>query len=283
MTRIAENANERDTLGGEIVDSGSVEMGTVGWESGAYLDLGTTSNDGNTLVAVQLYRGRDPSVALKPGVAQGHQIWCQISSMFGIYWLPPAGTRVLVAIPAGMRETQGAPLIVGAYQQSSGANAGAGATQFKVGRVMWDVGNASHALIKGKSVTMQSYATPTAQFMSVGVPMGGGAAGVYALDETGSGFSSQAGECAMFATSGGTVQSTCHLTASSAELINKGSQACGVQATNGDCIAFGANFKATCGMVYLGNPAGMTPATNGVAISVAGPANVISATVFASV
>jgi hypothetical protein len=282
MKGLSDHPNDRDATNPGNSDFGSVEMGTVGWDDGnTYLDLGTASNDGNTLVAVQLYRGRDQTQALKPGVAQGHKIWCQISSMFGIYWLPSQGTRVLVAVPAGMGSTQGAPLIVGAYQTSGGAGGTPGGSQFKVGRVMWDVGSSSHALIKGKSATMQSYSNP-AQWMGVGTPMAGGAAGVYALDETGSGFSSQAGECAMFSCSGGDVKSTCHLTASSAELINKGSQTCGVQATSGDCKAFGANFKATCGMVYLG-PAAVSPAANGVAITVAGPTNVISTTVFASV
>lgn len=113
--RVAENPNERDTLGPEALDGGSLEMGTVGWDDGNYLDAGTTGNDGNTLVAVQLYRGRDQATALQAGVAQGHKIWCQVSSLCG-FTIPLQGTRVLVAIPAGMRETQGAPLIVGAYQ-----------------------------------------------------------------------------------------------------------------------------------------------------------------------
>jgi hypothetical protein len=114
VTRIPENPNERDTLGGEITDNGANEMGTVGWDDGTYLDLGTTSNDGNTLVAVQLYRGRDQTQPLKLGVAQGHKIWCQVSSQVG-FTLPLRGTRVLVGIPAGMGATQGAPLIIGVY------------------------------------------------------------------------------------------------------------------------------------------------------------------------
>jgi hypothetical protein len=275
MTVIAENTNHADILGGqEFGDCGAIEMGTVGWDDGSdYFDQGGTGNDGNTLVKVQLFRGRDPSQPLKAGVAQGHKIVCQISSMFGIYWIPPQGTRVLVAIPAGMRETVGAALIVGAYQMQTGA-------QFKPKRVLWDPGPGVHTLIKGDSATLQSHASP-AQFMSVGTPLNGGNAGVYALDETGSGFSSQAGEVAIFACSGGDVKSTCHLTSSTAEIVNKGSQTCGFQATGGNANCFGANLNATCGKVYLGNPAGMTVLTNGVAIGPQPGAN--STAVFAAV
>lgn len=273
----AENTNHADLLPPEVEDHGSLEMGTVGWDDGSdYFDQGSTSNDGNTLVKVQLFRGKDPAAANRPGVGQGYKLLCQISSMFGIYWIPPQGTRVLVAIPAGMGQTQGAALIIAAYQTQTGS-------QFKPQRVLWDPGAGVHVLIKGDSASLQSHANP-AQFVSVGTPLNGGAAGVYALDETGSGFSSQSGEAAIFVTDiNGTVQSTCHLTASTAELLNKGTQTCGVQAKNGDCSAMGANFKTYVGMCYLGNATAITTLlANGVAISAAGPVNTISATVLAS-
>ena len=46
------------------------EPGTVGWdEDDAHADLGTATNDGNTLVKVTLFRGRDPSTTPKPGAS----------------------------------------------------------------------------------------------------------------------------------------------------------------------------------------------------------------------
>lgn len=241
MTVTAENTNHADILGGqELGDGGAIEMGTVGWDDGSdYVDQGSTGNDGNTLVKVQLFRGRDPSQPLKPGVAQGHKIVAQISSMFGIYWIPPAGTRVQVSIPAGMRETVGAALIIGAYQTQTGA-------QFAKDRVMWDVGANTHIVERAKSVVLQSYASPNPQYVAVGTPRGGGTAGVYAMDETGAGFLTQAGNVGLM-----TASAFVQLKNGEVDIATGGGTA-GATWTGGNVTLFGANGYFYTAGVYLG-------------------------------
>ena len=241
MTVTAENTNHADILGGqEFGDCGAIEMGTVGWDDGSdYVDQGSATNDGNTLVKVQLFRGRDPSQPLKPGVAQGHKIVAQISSMFGIYWIPPAGTRVQVSIPAGMRETVGAALIIGAYAQSP-------TQQFAKDRVMWDVGSSTHIVERAKSVVLQSYASPNPQYLAIGTPRGGGAAGAYLMDETGAGMVVQSGNLGVL-----TANAFIQLKNGEVDIATGGGTA-GATWTGGNVTLFGANGYFYTAGVYLG-------------------------------
>lgn len=79
-------------------DNGAIELGTVGWQDGAsHVDDGTGSNDGNTLVKVQLFRDRDPRLEQTPDRGQGSQILARCSATH----VPTDGAQVLVARPAG--------------------------------------------------------------------------------------------------------------------------------------------------------------------------------------
>lgn len=259
----AENHQHVDLLSPDSADRGGVEMGTVGWDDGTDdLDQGSTGNDGNTLIKVQLFRGKDPATPPKPGVAQGIKLLCQISSMFGIYWIPPAGTRVLVAIPAGMSQTQGAALIIAAYQTSPTA-------QFVPGRVMWDVGSSTHVLIKAESVTAQSYASP-AQYIGVGQPMAGGAPGIYLVDETGSGITVQSGVIGTFASSGGDAKVLIQVTASGLDVMNKPGNSQFKMDSSGNFVFLGNQFQVPCGGGFFG--------VNAIAANFAGIFTVLSPT-----
>lgn len=81
-------------------DHGAVELGTVGHSDKAgHYEVGTGENDGNTLVFVTLFRGRDPDVEQTPEFAQGIQVVARIHSD-GL--IPKKGSQVLVARPAGI-------------------------------------------------------------------------------------------------------------------------------------------------------------------------------------
>ncbi len=98
--------------------SAQVLLGTVGWASReAHYDLGNATNGGHTLVFVTLYGPRTPGVAPLKGVAQGHEIICQIAD--GVFRIPPKGARAYVIIPAGMDQVAGAGVIVATVNPGS--------------------------------------------------------------------------------------------------------------------------------------------------------------------
>lgn len=234
---------EESTLHGQQDDAVQIELGTIGWDDDDIVDMGTADNDGHTFVKVTLYRGRDRSKPIETGVAQGRQILVNISA--GMFWLPPKGTRVIVAFPYGMSTNPGVGTIIGAVQTSP-------TIQFARDRAVMDFGPDTHVVIKGKSVTISDYGSP-ACFVGVGTPRGGGARGVYALDETGSGFTTQSAEVGAFATSGGAAKTILQLTATKASMLsNVGGQVSGFQLDSGKAIALGAGFYAYTAAVYLG-------------------------------
>lgn len=242
-------ASERDVLGpgdGDA-DHGSIEMGTVGWDDGDdFIDQGGEANDGNTLVKVTLFRGRDQAEPLKKGVAQGHKVVCQISCLHG-FIIPQKGQRVIVAIPAGMGGTPGAATIIGLLALSP-------TQQFGAKRVMQDYGPDTHVLIRAKSVTLQSYADPHPQYIAVGTPASGGAPGIYLCDETGSGATVQSGVLGLFATDGAsspTATAFVQLKDGEVSIVTGGGTA-GAKWEGGDVQAFGTNFYAYTAGTYLG-------------------------------
>jgi len=87
------------------------ELGIVGWEddSGDSVELGDSTNDGNALVKVQLFRGRVPDRELDQTRSQGRQILCQIAGHVSI---PATGARVMVATPDGLEDIPGAGVII---------------------------------------------------------------------------------------------------------------------------------------------------------------------------
>ena len=80
-----------------------LEFGQLGWnDEDTWFDVGDKTNDGSTLVRVQLYRGRDKSQPLKSGVAQGHKILAHMPS--GSFRIPAKGTMCVVGWPDGRYE-----------------------------------------------------------------------------------------------------------------------------------------------------------------------------------
>lgn len=169
------------------------DVGSIGWEDDAdvHYDLGDASNDGFTLIKVQLFRGRDVTKPLAKR-AQGIKLVCHMNSMMG-QRVPPKDTRCYIAIPAGMEETPGAGIIVGTVEKSTDG-------RLDSDRVVVDYGD-QHVVIKGKSVSIQG---TDGSFVGVGSPRSGGAAGVTIQANDGTGAVYQTGVAATFV-SGGSV------------------------------------------------------------------------------
>lgn len=77
----------------------SLAWGTVGWDDeDVFYEHNDTPGDGNTLVRVTLFRGRDLTKPLdQTGRAQGQRILAKLAS--GVTHLPDRNTRVLVGMP----------------------------------------------------------------------------------------------------------------------------------------------------------------------------------------
>lgn len=93
-------------------------------DNGEPIDLGDSTNDGNNLVRVTVFRGRDASVPLDQSQAQGHQLLCQLAD--GVR-LPDRGTRVMVAIPEHYGNIPGGSVIIAAVSNNWKAQANSGA------------------------------------------------------------------------------------------------------------------------------------------------------------
>lgn len=129
-----------DPIGGglwpEPEDRGGIERGTVGWADGSHYDIGTDANDGHLVLHVTLYRGRNHARELKPGVAQGHEILCQVGLVPAR--IPPLGTAVMVAVPAGLGSVPGASVVFAAVEKNPPT-----ATEFGEDRAVMDLGDAT--------------------------------------------------------------------------------------------------------------------------------------------
>jgi hypothetical protein len=91
-----------------------MQWGTVGWDGdgGTFHELGQAGDDGNILVRVTLFRGRDQTKPIDQTRAQGQQILSKVSST--LVQIPPPGTRVLVALPEPGGMAAGGSMIVAA-------------------------------------------------------------------------------------------------------------------------------------------------------------------------
>ena len=86
--------------------------GTVGWpdDGGTYYEISqSNADDGNILVRVTLFRGRDESATLDSTNAQGTPVLCTLASSF--IQVPPRGTRVIVASPHPFSRNGGSVII----------------------------------------------------------------------------------------------------------------------------------------------------------------------------
>ena len=249
------------------------EEGTVGWEDSDatnFYELGTAANDGYMLVRVQLFKGKSPHTAIKPGVGQGHRLLCRVGSVAGLQEIPPLGSVVVVLIPGGDIEAPGKPVIAMTVRKNP-------TTQIDPKRIVWDVGQ-RHLLLRGLSVAMQDNPTSgTSIGCSVGIPFTGGVRGFYVTNEQGSGFSAVGKTAGAWAADSGTAKSLLNLTSTEADLLCNDGGVAGFQVTAGDTWATGANFYAYTVQAWIGATAVVAKPC---AVTAAGPANVVSATVF---
>lgn len=140
----------------------AVEAGIIGWDGeDEVADVGDDSNGGVTLIRVQLFRGKDATSDVKPGVAQGHRILARMNG-WPLWAIPPKGLQCYVMFPSGFEEAPGAGVIAAL----PGANP---FVQFSKTRTKLDVGEGQDLVLKGRSVTLSSYEN---HFLSVGPEVG---------------------------------------------------------------------------------------------------------------
>ena len=258
---IAENTNEQDIFGPR--DEPLVfEPGTVGWDdTDEHFDVGTADNDGNTLVRVTLFRGRDPNVRPRRGVADGHRILAQLGG--GLFRIPPKGTRVMVGFPTAFATSPGAAFIVCTSERSPDS-------QFGAGKAKLDVGPDQEIILKGKAVTLTDYDD---RFLHVGPD------GVMMQDENGNGVVIKSGAIMIYVADGGDAKTVVQLTKGEMSLLQKDTGF--VKLKDGVATLF-AN-KSACivaGNVLLGAQA--SPATPALTGLVGGPTAKPSTCVFVS-
>lgn len=160
-------------LRGATKDQGGIYDGTVGWNDGsAHFDLDADS--GVTLVRVTLFKGRNPDQDQDPitdKLAHGHEILCRIGAP--LYFVPPKGSQVMVAMAADRGLTPGAGVIFSMPIASPG-------TQFNDKKAKMDFGPDVELVIKAGSVTLSDYED---RFYTLGPKFG-----IKCGDRTGSGF-----------------------------------------------------------------------------------------------
>lgn len=243
-------------------------MGTIGWEDfDEWYVQGTAADAGTTLIRVQLIQGRDTSKPLKAEIGQGHKILCQIAS--GVFYIPNKGTRCYVAIPDGMQDIPGVPVIIATVEKNP-------FQQFNQDRVMINFGDEKHIVIRGKSVTI---AAPTNEFMMIGSSRAGGSPSILMQDSTGSGLVIQSGAIGMMSSDGaGNSKAVFQMTNAGIEMFEATGASLSVKSGNFIGIAITAKIQAAA--VVLGKvPTLLTPVLYGAS----GPLGVASTSVFVSV
>ncbi len=226
--------------------------GQVGWlGEDKYYDIGDESNDGHTLVRVQLYSGRDTTEPLIPHRAQGMKIVCQLSGQ--LYRIPPVGTRVIVAAPYGL-DGAGNGVIIATQELSPNAT---NSVALKASRVSMDFPG-QDLVISAKSVTIRDYEN---DFVSVGK-------GVTVQSSNGSGMLVKNTAIAMFlsdgSVGGGAATSTIMMDTTGIKLVNGTSSF--VTLSDGGFHAFGISATLQGAATYVGaTPTAVTAAANGTA------------------
>lgn len=229
------NANHVDFGLGPAPPQMGLQWATVGWDDKVeVVDIGSSTNDGVTLVFVTTYAGRTPGDPPKPGVAQGHKYIAQI---LGPFWrIPKKGERVIVGFPSGMETTTGAAVILGTVGASPG-------NQFAANRAKLDFGADVDLVIKARSITCSDYGN---RFMVIGPDTG-----ALVQDESGSGFSCKAGTFAAWSASGGAMKSCLQLSPTDANLVVNGGSMLQLNASK--ATLFGIATYVRGGAVYLGS------------------------------
>lgn len=98
--------------------SAQIEIGSIGWEGDAdYVFPGDAANDGHTLIRIQLFSGKDPTIPVNPKRAQGTKLVAHLNSLAG-FKIPNKDARCYVAVPPGMTQVPGAAIIMGIVEPS---------------------------------------------------------------------------------------------------------------------------------------------------------------------
>jgi hypothetical protein len=228
-------------MGSNTDSSGAsqIEVGSIGWEDeDDYFFLGDDSNDGHTLVRVQLFRGRDPTKPLSKTRAQGMKILCHLSG--GLFRIPQKDTRVYVAIPKGMERLPGAGVIFATVEKSSPDG------RLDKDRAVLDFGDEMHLVIKAKSVAIGDTA---GNFIAAGAPRSGGPSGLTFQASDGTGGVIQEGVVSWFVASGGLAKSIIQMTPSKIECMHADG---GCWIVDKDYYCLGTHATVQGGAVYLG-------------------------------
>lgn len=236
---------------GDPLASGGIEAAVVeAKEGGVYYDV---EADGPTFVHVRLSRGTPGDRAT---------LWCRISQPLN--YIPTPGTSVIVAIPAGFGYSPGAAMIIA-------ASGPAPANQFGDAKAKLDFGPDYDLVIKARSITLTDYEN---RYLTVGPDYG-----VKIGDASASGAILKDAKWAFYVAESGDAKAVFELSTDKVQIVQKDSKQTALLMRNGEICLAGTTLKAMCASGYLGNPASVTPA-NGIAYSVAGPANVVSTSWF---
>lgn len=225
-------------------DSGTIEQGTLGWGDGDedVADIVEDESDpGLPLFRVTIAHGKGPDADANGTGAQGEQVLCRWGIILD--YVPPKGAQCIVAFPTGTRRIPGAGVIIAVIRKN--------ASQFKKERAVLSLGADMHLLVKARSTTIASYATP-AQYIMVGKPRGADVAPrILIQDETGSGVTVQGGVVALMGNDSGAPKALLQVSkAGKASCFLSGGEKW--EMTSGRFYTYGASNIVQGGGVFLG-------------------------------
>ncbi|MEZ4225955.1 MAG: hypothetical protein R3B13_33715 [Polyangiaceae bacterium] len=233
---------DREVLNGAPSSGGSIEHGTVGWEDGApHFDREAGKP---VVVKVTLFRGRGPGEVSHSGKtrAQGLQVLCCIGAPLN--FIPPDGSRVLVAFPAECGWGPGAGVVFTMVTAEP-------EDQFGDTRSKLDFGPDCDLVIKARSITLTDYQD---RWIAVGPQ-----SGIKMGDATASGLQLKGGVWAMWVAEGNVAKSLLNLTKDNAVLTHKASTPAIIRLADGDCSIGSKGFAVACANAMIGG--GASPAT----------------------
>jgi hypothetical protein len=236
-------------------DSGSIELGTVGWQDGA--DHYDAEAGGLTLVKVTLFRGAAPPAEGEtpdPERARGRQILARLSAP--LWYVPADGAVVHVSIPAGFGAVPGGPMIIGVAANTP-------AQQFATNGgndAILDFGPDRRVIIKaGGGVILSDYEN---RYVGVSPEIG-----FKIGDADASGACLKGGKWLFYGSIAADAKVVLELDANGGgiRLADKGGAApAGLEIKGGNWIAYGTKFAASTAAVYLGSsPTNATPVLYG--------------------
>lgn len=247
-------ATEEEIFHDRPDDSGSIELGTVGWADGSeHYDL---EPGGLTLVKVTLFRGAVAPAqgeTVDPARARGRQILCRLSAP--LWTIPDDGAQVTVAVPAGFGATPGAPMILGWHKDTPAQQFGTSSGKDAV----LDFGPDRRLIIKAGTVVLSDYENRYLVLSpETGVKVG---------DPDASGFCLKGSKWMFYASVGADAKTILELDGAGGgfRVADKsGGAPGGIEIKAGNWIGYGTKFNAMAAMVFWGPlPTALTPALYG--------------------